>query len=198
MRMTPRERVAAFFSRDVSLDPALLHERVRQALEEDIGAGDLATDALLPAPVAGEAVIVAKSDGVVAGVDVAIACFSQMDERVAVDRLLADGAGVTRGQQVLRVRGDLRAILMAERTALNFLRRMSGTATATRAVVDAVAHTGVHVLDTRKTTPTLRLLDKAAVRAGGGWSHRTGLHDMCLVKENHIAGPAGCSRRWPC
>lgn len=189
--MTPRQRVAEFFSRDVTLDAALVDERVAQALQEDIGEGDLATDTLLPAGVAGEAVIVAKAVGVVAGLDVATACFHQLDRDLAVSRSVAEGAAVARGEEVLRVRGDLRAILRAERTALNFLRRMSGTATVTRAVVDAVAHTGAHVLDTRKTTPTLRMFDKSAVRAGGGWSHRSGLYDMCLVKENHIAAAGG-------
>ena len=189
--MTPRQRVAEFFSRDITLESALVEERVAQALQEDIGSGDLATDTLLPAGVAGEAVIVAKSPGVVAGLGVAHACFHQMDGGLDVSTALSEGARVSRGDEVLRVRGDLRAILQAERTALNFLRRMSGTATATRAVVDQIADTDVRLLDTRKTTPTLRMFDKAAVRAGGGWSHRTGLHDMCLVKENHIAGAGG-------
>lgn len=189
--MTPRQRVAEFFSRDIVLDPVLIGDRVRQALQEDIGPGDLATDTLLPVGVAGEAVVVAKSEGVVAGLDVATACFHQQDVSLSVSRPRAEGSAVARGEEVLRVRGDLRAILRAERTALNFLRRMSGTATVTRAVVDEVAHTGTHVLDTRKTTPTLRMFDKSAVRAGGGWSHRTGLHDMCLVKENHIAAAGG-------
>lgn len=191
--MTPRQRVAEFFSRDITLDTALVRKRVRQALQEDIGSGDLATDTLLPRALAGDATIVAKSDGVVAGLDVAVACFHEMDPGLTVSSPLPEGASVARGDEVLRVRGDLRAILQAERTALNFLRRMSGTATVTRAVVDQVAHTGVRLIDTRKTTPTLRMFDKAAVRAGGGWSHRTGLHDMCLVKENHLAGAGGLS-----
>jgi nicotinate-nucleotide pyrophosphorylase (carboxylating) len=192
--VTPRERVAQFFSRDISLDPALLAERVAQALREDIGAGDLATSALVPGPVPGEAVVVAKGDGVVAGVDVAVACFQQLDESVTTRSACSDGTAVRRGDEVLRVQGDLRSILMAERTALNFLRRMSGTATVTRGVVEAIAHTGVHLLDTRKTVPTLRAFDKYAVRAGGGWSHRDGLYDMCLVKENHIAAAGGLDK----
>lgn len=192
--MTPRERVAEFFSRDLSLEPAVFAERVAQALREDVGAGDLATSALVRGPVFGEAIIVAKEDGVVAGVDVAVACFRQLGGSMTTRTACTDGAPLRRGDEVLRMYGDLRSILMAERTALNFLRRMSGTATTTRAVVEAIAHTGARLLDTRKTAPTLRAFDKYAVRAGGGWSHRDGLYHMCLVKENHIAAAGGLDK----
>lgn len=189
--VTVPEKVAAFFSREAALDGAVLRDRVAEALREDIGDGDRATATLLPHPVPGEAVIVTKADGVIAGLDVAVECFRQLDPQVSTSRLCDDAAVVPSGREVLRLRGDFRMILTAERSALNFLRRMSGVATVTRAVVDAVAHTPCRVLDTRKTTPLLRMFDKYAVRAGGAWSHRDGLYDMCLVKENHIAAAGG-------
>lgn len=192
--VTVSEKVAVFFSREAALDGSLLQDRVAQALREDIGDGDRATETLLSYPVPGEAVIVAKADGVIAGLDVAVECFRQLDPEVSAFRLCDDAAVVRSDQQVLRLRGDLRMILTAERSALNFLRRMSGIATVTRAAVDVVAHTRCRVLDTRKTTPLLRMFDKYAVRVGGAWSHRDGLFDMCLVKENHIAAAGGLDR----
>lgn len=192
--MTPRERVAAFFSRDSSLDPVLLARRVHEALMEDVGAGDIASDAFVPEPRPGRARIVAKSPGVVAGLDVARASFAHVDAALTVTASVAEGASVVCGDEVLDVSGDLHAILVAERTALNFLRRMSGIATTTRTVVEAVGDAGARVLDTRKTAPTLRMFDKQAVRMGGAWSHRDGLYDMCLVKENHIAAVGGLER----
>jgi nicotinate-nucleotide pyrophosphorylase (carboxylating) len=134
---------------------------------------------------------VAKADGVIAGIDVARAVFAAVDSRLDVVALASEGERVAPGAQVLRIEGTARSILSAERVALNFLQHLSGVATLTRSYVDLVAGTGARILDTRKTMPGLRSLEKAAVRAGGGTNHRAGLFDMVLVKENHIAAAGG-------
>jgi nicotinate-nucleotide pyrophosphorylase (carboxylating) len=177
---------------DAVLDPGDLEEAARtaarRALEEDLGdAGDVTTDAVVPADRVGRADLVARADGVVAGTALLAITFDLVDPRVTVALEIADGDGVVAGQRLGTVAGPLRAILTAERTALNLLTHLSGVATRTRAFVDAVAGTGCVVRDTRKTTPGLRLLDKAAVAAGGGVNHRIGLWDALLVKDNHIA-----------
>ncbi|MBM4062798.1 MAG: carboxylating nicotinate-nucleotide diphosphorylase [Planctomycetes bacterium] len=165
---------------------------VRAALAEDLGRADLSVDAdvtsrlSVPAGVRGRARLFAKARGVLAGVDCAVAAFMLLDPAARVDVRLHDGAALQPGALVFEVAADMRALLAAERTALNFVQRLSGVATRTRAFVDAVAGTGARILDTRKTTPGLRLLEKAAVVAGGGHNHRIGLYDQVLLKENHF------------
>jgi len=165
---------------------------VRRALAEDLGddgldvARDVTSRLSVPAGRRGRARVVAKSDGVLAGVACAAAAFALLDPAARCDVHRADGSAFRRGDLVLEVASDMRCLLAAERTALNFLQRLSGVATVTRAYVDAVAGTGARILDTRKTTPGLRLLEKAAVAAGGGQNHRIGLYDQVLLKENHF------------
>lgn len=159
---------------------------VRQALAEDVGSGDATSLSTLPAHLQIRAAIVANAPGVIAGVAAASEVFAQLDPAVVVDPLLADGSLVEAGSRVADIRGAAAAVLAGERTVLNFLQRMSGIATMTRAYVDRVRGTGVVILDTRKTAPGLRMLDKEAVRAGGGQNHRMGLFDMVLIKDNHI------------
>ena len=159
---------------------------VRQALAEDVGAGDATSLGTLPADLQIRAVVTAKARGVVAGLDVAAEVFAQLDPRTTFQRSIDDGSVVAPGDRVADVRGPAVAVLAGERTALNFLQRMSGIATMTRAFVEAVRGTDAVILDTRKTVPGLRMLDKEAVRAGGGQNHRMGLFDMVLIKDNHI------------
>jgi nicotinate-nucleotide pyrophosphorylase (carboxylating) len=165
---------------------------VQRALDEDIGDGDVTTLCTVPADAVAEGSFYAKQAGVVAGLEVARLTFSLVDERVRFFPRVADGDRVERGDVIATVAGPARALLSAERVALNFLQRMSGIATMTRQFVDAVRGTSV-ILDTRKTVPGLRLLDKWAVRLGGGQNHRTGLYDMVLIKENHIAAVGSIS-----
>jgi nicotinate-nucleotide pyrophosphorylase (carboxylating) len=161
------------------------------ALAEDLGPGDATSDWTVPAGAAGEAEIVAKATGVVAGVEVAAAVFRRIDPGLELEVDLADGDTVGPGDRILRVAGSLEAILGAERTALNFVGRLSGIATAARRFVDALEDTGCQVLDTRKTTPGWRALEKSAAAAGGAVNHRSGLYDMVLIKENHIRAAGG-------
>ncbi|HEX6589245.1 MAG TPA: carboxylating nicotinate-nucleotide diphosphorylase [Longimicrobiales bacterium] len=170
--------------------PDWLLRRVRTALDEDVGPGDVTTEATIPADARGRAVIRAKASGTLAGVDAARATFALIDAAV-VYRGLADGAPLEPGTVVAEIEGPARSLLVGERTALNFLQRLSGIATVTRRFVDAATGTRARILDTRKTTPGLRMLEKAAVRAGGGDNHRVGLYDMVLIKENHIAVAGG-------
>ena len=156
------------------------------ALAEDVGEGDVTTDATVDAAATGTADLVVKEDGVVCGLDVAEAVFRAVDPELRFERLVDEGAVVAAGTAVVRVIGPERAILTGERTALNFLARLSGIATLTRRYVDAVEGTGAAILDTRKTTPGLRALEKHAVACGGGRNHRFGLDDGVLVKDNHL------------
>jgi nicotinate-nucleotide pyrophosphorylase (carboxylating) len=160
---------------------------IRTALAEDIGDGDVTTLATLPEAALFHGDLVAKADGVVAGLEVAQRVFAQLDARVQLTRLAHDGDTVHAGQILARVWGPGRALLTGERVALNLLQRMSGIATLTRRYVEAVQGTQAKILDTRKTAPGLRALDKWAVRLGGGQNHRSGLYDMALIKDNHIA-----------
>ncbi len=170
----------------------LVEPAVRAALAEDLGrAGDRTTDAVVDADALLTAVVAAREPGTVAGVDAARAAFDLLDARVETTVAAPDGTRVGAGASVLHLRGPVRAILAGERVALNFLGHLSGIATATARLVDAVAGTGCTVTDTRKTTPGLRALEKAAVRAGGGTNHRFGLDDALLVKDNHIACAGG-------
>jgi len=159
---------------------------IRRALDEDLGGGDATTDSIVPVDATSRGRIIAKQAGVVAGLDVAAAVYRLVDARVSFIPLVAEGAQVSNRQPLATVAGPARALLTAERTALNFLGRMSGIATLTRRFVDAVAGTRAVILDTRKTAPGLRALDKLAVRRGGGQNHRIGLYDMILIKDNHI------------
>ena len=174
------------------MDPGLYREVVRRALAEDLGWGDVTTEATVDADLRARGEIVAKCDCVIAGLDVAAEAFRQLDPAVAIDFLETDGSRCAHGDVVARLRGAAGAMLTAERTALNLLQRLSGIATLTRRFVDAAAGR-ITILDTRKTTPTLRALEKYAVRAGGGSNHRDGLDDAILIKDNHIrlAGGVG-------
>lgn len=170
-------------------DSAACRRLVDLALAEDLGTGgDRTSDALIPPDQPGKAVFVARSPGVLAGVPAALLVVAAVGDGVTLEPQAADGCGLVPGRPIATLRGPLRAILAAERTALNFLQRLSGVATLTRKYVDAVAGTKVVVLDTRKTTPGWRLLEKYAVRCGGGTNHRVGLFDGILIKDNHIAG----------
>jgi nicotinate-nucleotide pyrophosphorylase (carboxylating) len=165
---------------------------VSRALREDLGdAGDLTSDAVLDSDSRGRGVLVAKAPGVVAGLGVAEEAFRQVDSRVEVVRLRSDGDRVEPGDSLLVVEGSTASILAAERTALNFLGRMSGIASATRRCVDAISGTAARVTCTRKTAPGLRALDKYAVRVGGGVNHRFGLYDAILIKDNHLVACGG-------
>ena len=172
---------------------ALLYEDlVRRALAEDLGrAGDLTSDAVVPAEAQAEAVLVARAAGRLAGLPVALAAFRLLDPSLAVAARAADGEDVAAGAVLATVRGAARSILSAERTPLNFLGHLCGIATATRDLVAAVAPHGARVVCTRKTTPGLRALEKYAVRAGGGANHRFGLDDAVLIKDNHRALAGG-------
>jgi nicotinate-nucleotide pyrophosphorylase (carboxylating) len=164
------------------------HDPVAIALAEDIGGGDVTSRFFVNPEQRGVARIIAKEDGaVLAGVETAAEVFSRVDAELLVTLLRAPGDRLAKGDAVLEVRGLVRPILTAERVALNFIQRLSGVATLTRRFVDAIAGTGAKILDTRKTTPGLRALEKAAVVAGGGVNHRFGLHDMAMVKDNHLA-----------
>lgn len=164
---------------------------IRLALEEDVGPGDWTTLWTVPEDARGQAVIVAKQDAVVSGMAVALQVFRTVDDRLECTPRVEDGQAVDHGHEILEVRGSLRSILTAERTALNFLGRLSGIATLSQRFAEAVRGTRARVVDTRKTTPGWRILEKEAVRHGGGANHRMGLHDMILVKDNHIAAAGG-------
>ena len=167
------------------LDPGLYRELVRRALAEDFGWGDVTTEAIVDRSQKARGVIVAKSSCVLAGLDIAAETFRQLDPAVVVAFRLKDGDRADPGMTVAECQGHAAPLLTAERTALNFLQRLSGIATLTRQFVDA-AGGRIMVLDTRKTTPLLRALEKYAVRAGGGVNHRSGLDDGILIKDNHI------------
>jgi len=187
MTETPTARIAAKLS-GAGLDPALIADLAAAALAEDLAGGtDVTTAATVPATARGRGDLVARSPGVVAGLPVAAAVFALTSADLDCAELAADGELVGAGQPVLRVTGPVRAILTAERTALNLLCHLSGIATLTRRWADAVAGTKAAVRDTRKTTPGLRALEKYAVRCGGGVNHRMSLSDAALIKDNHVA-----------
>lgn len=162
-------------------------ETVRRALREDVGAGDVTSRALVPARARARAEVVAREGGVLSGLDVARTVFRLVSPALRATAGARDGDPIRAGDVVLRLDGPARAILTGERTALNFIQRLSGIATLTRAFVEAVRPLPVRILDTRKTTPGLRALEKAAVAHGGGTNHRFGLYDRVLIKDNHIA-----------
>jgi nicotinate-nucleotide pyrophosphorylase (carboxylating) len=169
-----------------------LDDLLRGALREDLGrAGDLTTNAIVAADRLGAAEIVARSGGTISGLRAAVRTFELLDPQIAVELDAADGATVEAGTRLATVRGSLRTILAGERTALNLLGRLCGVATATRRYVALVLGTRATIVDTRKTTPGLRALEKAAVRDGGGKNHRFGLDDAILIKDNHVAIAGG-------
>ena len=167
------------------LDPSVYRQIVRRALAEDLGWGDVTTEATVPPDLRGRGTIVVKSQCVLAGLDVAAEAFRQLDPAVQISLRRRDGDRGATGDIAAEVRGAAALMLTAERTALNFVQRLSGIATITRRFVDA-AEGRITILDTRKTTPTLRALEKYAVRAGGGSNHRSGLDDGILIKDNHV------------
>lgn len=164
-----------------------LNAIIDMALGEDIGTADVTTEALVPAQAMAQAVIVAREDGVVAGIRVVSEVFRRLDPAITIKVAVSDGARVRAGETVMTLKGRARAIMTGERTALNFLQRLSGIATQTAAYVARVRDYPVSLLDTRKTTPGLRALEKYAVECGGGQNHRMGLHDRVLIKDNHLA-----------
>ncbi len=180
---------------DLSFTPAetaACRALIELTLREDLGeAGDITTRAFIPTERTGRAAFVARSPGVLAGLPAAELVFRAVDPGVVFTRLLAEGTILKRGDRLAIVEGSMRSILSAERTALNFLQRLSGVATQTRKHVDLIAGLKTRLLDTRKTTPGWRLLEKYAVRAGGGHNHRSGLYDMVLIKDNHLAALEG-------
>ena len=167
------------------LDPAEYRDIVRRALEEDVRGGDVTTDATVPATLRARGVFLVKADCVLAGIDIALEAFRQVDPAIEVTLHKHDGDTCRAGDLIGAIAGPARVLLVGERTALNFLQRLSGIATRARQFVDA-AQGRLTVLDTRKTTPTLRALEKYAVRAGGATNHRVGLFDAVLIKDNHV------------
>lgn len=167
---------------------------IELALQEDVGPGDVTTGHLIPAGITRRGFMVAKADGVIAGLEVAEMVFRRFDPAFEWTPLLADGDPVRRGAVIVEFRGDYRAILTGERTALNFLQRMSGIATEASRYAVLVMGTDTKILDTRKTLPGFRLLDKYAVRAGGAVNHRMGLYDMVMIKDNHIRVAGGIAK----
>ena len=166
--------------------PADIVSCIKRALEEDIGNGDATTNSIVPADAKLRGQIVAKQDGVVAGIEIAAAVFHELNDTISFSSLTNDGTVVPNRTIIAELDGSARSLLTGERAALNFLGRMSGIATLTRQFVDAVEGTKAKILDTRKTVPGLRTLDKLAVKLGGGENHRIGLFDMILIKDNHI------------
>ena len=173
-------------ARMAGFDPRLITPMVRAALREDIGPGDATTRAMISRKLRGGAEMRAREPLCVAGLDFARAAFRSVSARAEVECAVRDGDTVHAGDVLLRVKGPAAGLLTAERVALNFVQRLSGVATLTRQFVDAVAGTRVKILDTRKTTPGLRLAEKYAVACGGGTNHRVGLHDLILIKDNHL------------
>ena len=171
-----------------------LQAQVRRALQEDIGPGDVTTEATVPAQARARALITQKEPGAIYGLAAAEAAFAELDADARASRLVAEGVWREQGGPVLSVEGLARALLTAERTALNFLAHLSGVASMAARAASAVQGTGARVLDTRKTIPGLRALEKAAVAAGGASNHRAGLYDAILIKENHIAAAGGIAQ----
>ncbi|MFQ5849226.1 MAG: carboxylating nicotinate-nucleotide diphosphorylase [Candidatus Binatia bacterium] len=171
-----------------------VEELIKRALEEDIGAGDLTTLSTVPPELRGKGLFRAKRDCVVAGLFLLEKLFSLLDPMVRVQSLCRDGDQIGHGTVIAEAEGVIRALLMGERTALNFLQRLSGTATLTRGYVDAVKDLPCKIIDTRKTTPGLRTLEKYAVRMGGATNHRLGLYDAALIKDNHIVASGSIAK----
>ena len=165
---------------------SLIERLLDLAMEEDIATGDITTDAIVPKQTWAKAEMKAKADGVVSGLEVARRVYERLDDNIVWQPLVTDGAAVKKGNVIVHIEGNYRTLLLGERLSLNILQRMSGIATATAAYVKELAGTHTQLLDTRKTAPGLRVLDKMAVHHGGGMNHRMGLYDMILLKDNHI------------
>ncbi len=173
------------------MNDSVINRIVEEALREDLGMGDITTDSIVPAEQQGEATLLVKEDGVIAGLEIAAYVFYCVDTNWEMSFLKNEGDAVLSGTVIANLKGSLASILKAERTALNILQRMSGIATLTRKFIKAVEGTSAKITDTRKTVPGLRLLDKMAVQLGGGVNHRFGLDDMVLIKDNHIEAAGG-------
>jgi nicotinate-nucleotide pyrophosphorylase (carboxylating) len=176
------------------LDKELIHQFIKTALSEDVGDGDHTSLATIEAGTQGKAKLLVKDTGILAGVELAIEIFKTVDDTLKTDVYLNDGATIAFGDVALEVSGDVRSILTAERLVLNCMQRMSGIATKTNDIVRLLEGTNTKVLDTRKTTPGMRYLEKWAVRIGGGVNHRFGLYDMILIKDNHVDYSGGIRR----
>ena len=170
----------------LNVDPWIL-----SALKEDITSEDVSTNSVMPHPQAGEVDLICKEDGIICGLQVFERVFTLLDEKTTVEFLVQDGAEVHKGQLMAKVHGDIRTLLCGERTALNYLQRMSGIATYTHSVAELLKGTGIKLLDTRKTTPNNRIFERYAVRIGGGNNHRYNLSDGVLLKDNHIGAAGG-------
>ena len=164
------------------------------ALEEDIGTGDVTTESCVPAEAKSHGEFIAKEDGVICGLEIAQRVFALLDDKIVFEAVKKDGDQVSAGEVIARVDGPSRSILTGERVALNFMQRLSGTATATAKAVSEVSGTGTKIVDTRKSTPGMRVLEKYAVRMGGGYNHRFNLADGVLIKDNHIAAAGGIAQ----
>ncbi|MCI6244163.1 MAG: carboxylating nicotinate-nucleotide diphosphorylase [Lachnospiraceae bacterium] len=164
---------------------------IMSALKEDITSEDVSTNSVMPHPQAGEVDLICKEDGIICGLQIFERVFTLLDEKTTVEFFVQDGEKVKKGQLMARVYGDIRTLLCGERTALNYLQRMSGIATYTHSVAELLAGTGIKLLDTRKTTPNNRIFEKYAVRTGGGNNHRYNLSDGVLLKDNHIGAAGG-------
>jgi len=175
------------------LDKQLIDQFIINALKEDVGDGDHTSLATIPAGTTGKAKLLVKDNGILAGVELAVEIFHIVDDKLKLTVFLNDGAAVKYGDVAFEVEGDAKSILTAERLVLNCMQRMSGIATVTDEIVDLLKGTNTKVLDTRKTTPGLRYLEKWAVRIGGGVNHRFGLYDMILIKDNHVDYAGGIS-----
>ena len=171
-----------------------MDEAILAALREDITSEDITTNAVMREAVQGEVELLCKQDGVIAGLDVFFRVFVLLDEKTTAEFFVKDGDPVKTGQLLAKIRGDIRVLLSGERTALNFLQRMSGIATYTRQVADLLKGSRTKLLDTRKTTPNMRIFEKYAVRMGGGYNHRYNLSDGILLKDNHIAAAGGVKK----
>ncbi|HEY0670377.1 MAG TPA: carboxylating nicotinate-nucleotide diphosphorylase [Sphingobacteriaceae bacterium] len=178
----------------MELNKIFLDNFIRQALAEDVGSGDHTSLATIPMGTLGKAQLIIKDDGIIAGVEVAKAIFNAVDSDLSVEVLIEDGTEVQYGDIGMYVEGSVHSILLAERLVLNTMQRMSGIATVTNHIKKKLAGTGTQVLDTRKTTPGLRYLEKLAVTIGGGVNHRFGLYDMILIKDNHIDYAGGVTK----
>lgn len=171
---------------DIIVLPAI-SDLIDMALREDIGTGDITSESTIPEDTMAKAVILSKDEGILAGIDIACEVFHKIDPDINFQKLLSDGDAITKFQEIAIVNGKARSLLTAERTVLNFLQRLSGVATTTSKYVKAVSAYKARIVDTRKTTPGWRALEKYAVRVGGGSNHRFGLYDAVLIKNNHIA-----------
>jgi nicotinate-nucleotide pyrophosphorylase (carboxylating) len=178
--------VSPYFSGMMETNPHELRDLIRLALREDAGDGDHSSLSCVPTEATNRARMLVKQAGILAGVEVAVVVFGEVDPELKVEVLIGDGARIETGDIVLTVEGSARSILLAERLALNIMQRMSGISTYTRSLVDLISDLPVKLLDTRKTTPNFRLFEKMATRIGGAHNHRMGLYDMIMLKDNHV------------